>query len=161
MFRERARAWRENAGARPAAIQPDRFEFLGATAFRGDPPAVAGRAALGRLDRRSGLGGCWFGRAGHAESIARAVLAVTNPQGGRGTGGNGFARGRVATGWSQICKMRGGKSVRRQRVGRRGRAPPWLIWNDRSGRAQSTAQDGRLYPRPAGFALLNKTGQGG
>jgi hypothetical protein len=52
-----AGAGSESAAARPAAIQPDRFKLLGAAAPRGYAPAVAGRAALGRLDGRSGLRG--------------------------------------------------------------------------------------------------------
>jgi hypothetical protein len=45
-----ARARCKGATAGPAAIQPDRFELLGAAALRSDAPAVAGWTALGRLD---------------------------------------------------------------------------------------------------------------
>jgi len=58
-----ARSGRESAVAGLASIQPDRFELLGAAAPGRDGPAAAGRAALGRFDRRSGFGWVVFGRA--------------------------------------------------------------------------------------------------
>ena len=73
---QRARAGREGAAARPASIQPDRFEFLGAAAPGRDPPAVAGRAALGRLYGRSVVRGCSFGRSGHSGSYSMAGFGV-------------------------------------------------------------------------------------
>ena len=91
-----ARAGRESPAARPAAIQPDRFELLGAAALRDDASAVASRAALGRLDRRSGFRRCVFGRAGHPESIARPIFAVTNMQGGCGMGRYRICKGNGA-----------------------------------------------------------------
>lgn len=56
-----ARSGRESTVARLAAIEPDRFEFLGAAAPGRDGPAAAGRAALGRFDRRSGVRGPMLG----------------------------------------------------------------------------------------------------
>jgi hypothetical protein len=95
-----ARTGGEGAAARLAAIQPDRFEFLGATAFRGDPPAVAGRAALGRL---MGDWGFAVGR-----SVARGMKVYSTAR----LCGHEFARPlarREATNWQGERPPRGGR----------------------------------------------------
>jgi hypothetical protein len=96
-----ARAGRESAAARSAAIKPGGLELLGAAAFRGDLAAVAERAALRRFDRRavvSGLGGGGHGdepaEARSARGYARPEITVRvmNLQGGAG---HEFARLRL------------------------------------------------------------------